>query len=290
MPWVLVIAILVVAWPGAAAGGNGRDVFFDVLQGVVGEVERQHHHDQAARQSELQSLLHACFDGSGPACDVALRHPRLDADGRRAVRNQVRALDEVRATQQRAYQNFTVDWAACQDAGDPAACDRALIYSPLGDKDRRKLEAWKQARIVRDLTAQRAEHDRQTALAQEQAQARRRAETDQLSRAGPAIANVPLTTASLPEESSVTAPSTPQAADAFAVVLIVLTMAVCAAAFANSSPRLRFAAGFGRVAEPTPLTGRAERPSAHNHSDDVSDVLFPLTGHFPTDVRRVLVR
>jgi hypothetical protein len=257
-------AILLLALAVPVEAGDGRDVFMGVLQGFAGELERQN----ARQQHDANALLQACFEGSEPGCDVALKQSWLSPSARRAVRNQRDHLAAQRVAQQRAHGLFLQHWNACRDQADARSCDAALSYQGLSTGDRQVLLAWRD-----NIERQAQEQERQAREAEQAAERQRQADAETTPAfARPAIADVPISTGSL----AVAPPPKAASSDTGIVAVLLLLISACGVAF--------LWAVHGGPAQAT--TAEREQAFTTHHFAAESDL--PLTGHFPTDVRRAL--
>jgi hypothetical protein len=263
MPCLLRSAVLLLALTVPVEAGDGRDVFMGVLQGFAGELERQN----SRQQHDANVLMRACFEGSEPACDVALKQSWLSPSDRRAVRNQRQHLAAQRLAEQRAYDVFVQYWNACRDQHDVQACSAALSYDDLSSGDRQVLVGWHDAAVRRVQNQER--QARAAAQADEQ---EREAETENTTFARPAIADVPMTTGSITAAPRAKAVSP----DPVIVTVLLLLISACGVAF--------LWAVHGGPAQAT----TAEREQAFKTHHFAAESDLPLTGHFPTDVRRAL--
>lgn len=259
MPRVLWIALCLLFLPAAGVAG-GRDVFESVLQGLANELDRQQF-EAARQQSDATALYNACMAGSGPACDLAVTNRWLSARARQAVRVRMREIDTQREAQVQAHQRFTGDWSACAERDDAAACARALDYPDLSENDRRRLRDW-QADIAARALARQREAEAATAAA-----ARPVPEPQPEVRPVATPVNAqPVVTGSVPDNGR-------------AFVSAALVLAVFAAIVA---------AVIWLVPGTMPPPQRSS-DSTLAASPAVSVPEFmPLTGDFPTDVRRML--
>lgn len=263
MPCLLRSAVLLLALTVPVEAGDGRDVFMGVLQGFAGELERQN----ARQQHDANVLMRACFEGSEPACDVALKQSWLSPSDRRAVRGQRQHLAAQRLAQQRAYESFLQNWNACRDQRDVQACSMALTYEDLSSGDRQVLLGWYDAAVRRVQ-----EQDRQAREAAQATEQKRKAEIESTTFARPAIADVPMTTGSIAVAPLPKAVSP----DPAIVSVLLLLISACGAVFLWAVRSM-------------PAQARtAAREQAFTTHHFAAEAELPLTGHFPTDVRRAL--
>lgn len=271
MPSWLRSAVLLLALTVPVEARDGRDVFTGVLQGFIGELERQQKNNAYQQQQDANAILQACFQGSGPACDIAIKHPGLNPSVRGAVRSQRQALAAQRLASQRAYEEFTAQWTACRDQNDMQSCDAALTYGGVSPDDRQVLLGW------RDGIVHRAEEERRTRDARLAAERERQAAAEAQARAArPAIADVAITTGSIAPAPSV--PHFAFDAVAFQKLSILVFFGFCGAV----------AVWLTRSAPTPSRVGANDAPFASHTFAAETEPLLPLTGHFPTDVRRAL--
>lgn len=251
MPRVYWIVFFILALPATADGGS-RDVFEGVLQGLAGELDRQQQ-DAARRQHEARSLYEACMAGSGPACDLAVTHRALDGRARQAIRARMRAIDAEREAQLQAYRRYTTDWTHCSERDDADACTRALAYPSASDTDRQQLLSWRADITARALAAQRqreAEAARVLVLPPEPS---------------PTTVAPPIATGSAPDAGR-------------SVLIAGIWLGVLGATVAGV---------VWLVQPPAAMPSRAHHP-AFASADISAPAFVPMTGDFPTDVRRIL--